>query len=68
MLRKNSLIHRFQRFCNKGLTSVRPIRPFESTLGFTGCGKTHESAKISGFVSGPDFSQADKASQINVGL
>jgi hypothetical protein len=37
-------------------------------VGFTGCGKTHPGGEIKGFVSGHDFSHADKANQINVGL
>jgi hypothetical protein len=35
----------------------RPIKP----IGFIGCGKT----PLSGFVTGHDFSRADKANKIN---
>jgi hypothetical protein len=38
------------------------------TVGFTGCGKTHPELDFEGFVTGHDFSRADKAKQINVGL
>jgi hypothetical protein len=36
--------------------------------GFTGCGKTPLRANFKGFVTGHDFSHADKANQINIGI
>jgi hypothetical protein len=36
--------------------------------GFTVCGKTRSSRDFEGFVKGHDFSRANKANQINVGL
>jgi hypothetical protein len=36
--------------------------------GYTGCGKTHPFTNPEGFVTGHDFSRADKVHQINVGL
>jgi hypothetical protein len=34
----------------------------------TGCGKAHSGGHFKGFVSGHDFSHAEKANQIKVGL
>jgi len=36
-LRKNSLASPLQRLCNKGTTSVGPIKPIKSMLGFSPC-------------------------------
>jgi hypothetical protein len=38
------------------------------SVGFTGCGKTRPELDFEGSVTGHDFSRADKANQINVGL
>jgi hypothetical protein len=50
------------------MTLVVPIKPIKSTSGFTGCGKTRPDLDFEGSVTGHDFSRADKANQINVGL
>jgi hypothetical protein len=35
---------------------------------FTGCGEPQKGSRFKCFVTGHDFSRADKANQINVGL
>jgi hypothetical protein len=48
------------------LQSCRKCRKMNA--GFTGCGKTNSFTNFKGFVTGHDFSCADKANKINVGL
>jgi hypothetical protein len=57
----------FGRLCKRArLQSGRKWLKIEA--GFTDCGKTRSFTNLKGFVKGHDFSRADKAYQINVGL